>query len=53
MLQWGELRAQKVHQVKGQNVLVPPYQKGKGPFVAKRRLDNYKLFISISMKRFT
>jgi hypothetical protein len=27
--------------------------KGKGPFIVGRRLDNYKLFIFISMKGFT
>jgi hypothetical protein len=29
---------------------VSPCLKGKGPFIAGRRLDNYKLFISISTK---
>jgi hypothetical protein len=30
-----------------------PYLKGRGTFIVGRRLDNYKLFISISTKRFT
>jgi hypothetical protein len=33
--------------------LVSPCLKCKGPFIAGRRLDNYKLFISISTKGFT
>jgi hypothetical protein len=28
--------------------LVSPCLKGRGPFIAGRRMDNYKLFISIS-----
>jgi hypothetical protein len=39
--------------VKGGNVLVSPFLKGTGPFIAGRQLDNYKLFISISAKEFT
>jgi hypothetical protein len=39
--------------VKGENVLVSPYLKGRGPFIAGRQLDNYKLIFSISTKRFT
>jgi hypothetical protein len=39
--------------VKGENVLVSPCIKGRGPFIAERWLDKYKLFISISMKGFT
>jgi hypothetical protein len=31
---------------------VSPCLKGRGPFIARRRLDNYKLFISVSMKGF-
>jgi hypothetical protein len=38
--------------VKGGSVLVSPYLKGRVPFIARRRLDNYKLFISISTKDF-
>jgi hypothetical protein len=49
----GELRAQRVHYVKGENVFISPCLKGRGPFIAVRRLDNYKLFISISTKGFT
>jgi hypothetical protein len=30
----------------GGNVLVSHYLKGRGPFIARRRLDNYKLIIS-------
>jgi hypothetical protein len=30
-----------------------PCLKGRMPFIARRQLDNYKLFISISMKGFT
>jgi hypothetical protein len=33
--------------------LYPPRLKGRGPFIGQRRLDNYKLFIYISMKGFT
>jgi hypothetical protein len=33
--------------------LCPPYLKGRGPFIAGRRLDNYKLFVLISTKGFT
>jgi hypothetical protein len=32
---------------------VSPYLKGRGAFIAGRRLDNYKLFISISTKGLT
>jgi hypothetical protein len=32
--------------------LVSPSLRGRGPFIAGRRLDNYKLFISISTKGF-
>jgi hypothetical protein len=39
--------------VKGGNVLVFPYLKGRGPFIAGKLLDNYKLIISISTMRFT
>jgi hypothetical protein len=39
--------------VKGGNVLVSPCLNGGGPFIAGRWLDNYKLFLSISMKVFT
>jgi hypothetical protein len=53
VLQWGELRAQRVHQVKEKNVLVSPCLKGWGPFIAGRQLDNYKLFICKSTKGFT
>jgi hypothetical protein len=34
-------------------VLVSHCLKGRGAFIARRRLDNYKLFISISRKGFT
>jgi hypothetical protein len=30
--------------------LVSPCLKGRGPFIAGRQMDNYKLFISISTK---
>jgi hypothetical protein len=33
-------------------VRVSPCLKGRAPFIAERRLDNYKLFISISTKGF-
>jgi hypothetical protein len=36
--------------VKGGNALVSPCLKGRGAFITGRRLDNYKLFISISTK---
>jgi hypothetical protein len=36
--------------VKGGNVLVSPCPNGWGAFIARRRLDNYKLFISICTK---
>jgi hypothetical protein len=39
--------------VKRENVLVSPCLKGRGPFIAVRRLNNYKLFISISTNGFT
>jgi hypothetical protein len=39
--------------VKGGNVLVSPYLKDRGPFIAGRQLDNYKLFIYVSTKGFT
>jgi hypothetical protein len=39
--------------VKGGNILMPPYLKGRGPFIVQRWPDNYKLFISISTKGFT
>jgi hypothetical protein len=39
--------------VKGGNVLVSPFLKGRGPFIARRWQDNYKLFVSISMKGLT
>jgi hypothetical protein len=32
---------------------VSPYLKGRGPFIDMMRLDNYKLFISVSTKGFT
>jgi hypothetical protein len=32
---------------------VSPCLKGRGPFIARRWLDNYKLFISMSTKGFT
>jgi hypothetical protein len=35
------------------NVLVLPCLKGRGPFIAGRSLDNYKLNISKSTKGFT
>jgi hypothetical protein len=39
--------------MKGGNVLVSSCLKGRGAFIAERQLDNYKLFICISMKGFT
>jgi hypothetical protein len=38
--------------VKGGNILVPSCLKGRGPFIAGRHLDNYKLIIPISMMGF-
>jgi hypothetical protein len=39
--------------VKGGIALVSPYLMGRGPFIAGKQMDNYKIFISISMKGFT
>jgi hypothetical protein len=30
-----------------------PLPEGRGPFIARRQLDNYKLIISVSKKGFT
>jgi hypothetical protein len=47
------MRAQEVHERKRGNVLVPPFLKGREPFIAGRRLDNHKLIIFISSIGFT
>jgi hypothetical protein len=39
--------------MKGENILVSPFLKGRGAFIARRWLDNYKLIISISTIGFT
>jgi hypothetical protein len=36
-----------------ENILVSLCLEGRGSFIAGRRLDNYKLFISIFTKKFT
>jgi hypothetical protein len=38
---------------RGENVLVSPCLKGRGPFIAGKWLNNYKLIISISVMGFT
>jgi hypothetical protein len=53
MLQWGLAESLRSSLSERGECSSVPCLKGRGPFIARRRLDNYKLIISISMKGFT
>jgi hypothetical protein len=51
--QWGQAKSSRSSTSERGKCSCVPLPEGSGPFIAGRRLDNYKLIISISTMRFT